>query len=84
MVIGQTVSLNDEVDNTGALTPEVPFTKEAFDLLVRLEIASPRASVEIACLLIGKSTIGISKKLKKSLRSKSKKSGATKKAPIAA
>jgi hypothetical protein len=55
-----------------------------FDLLVSLEIASHGAGVEIACLLIGKSTIGISKKLKKSLRSKSKKNGATKKAPKAA
>jgi hypothetical protein len=86
VVIGKTVSLSDEVDDTSALTPssEVLFAKLVFNLLVSLEIASPGAGVEIACLLTGKSTTGISKKMKKSLRSQSKKSGATKKASTAA
>jgi hypothetical protein len=86
VAIGQPVSLSDEVDDTGPLSPssEVLFAKEVFDLLVSLEMASPGAGVEIACLLTRKSTTCICKKVKKSLRSKSKKSGATKKAYIAA
>jgi hypothetical protein len=85
VVVGKTVSLSDEVDDTSALTPssEVLFAKVVFNLLVGLEIASPGAGMEIACLLTGKSMTSISKKVKKSLRSQSKKSGATKKASTA-
>jgi hypothetical protein len=53
--------------------PEALFAKQLCDLLVSLKAAIPGNGKEIACLLTGKDSRGNIKKVKKSLRSKSKK-----------
>jgi hypothetical protein len=63
---------------------ETLFAKEFCDLLVSLEAASPGYGKEITSLLSGKDTGDNVKKVKEYLRSKSKKSGVTRKAPAAA
>jgi hypothetical protein len=86
MAIGPLVSLSDEVDGAGVLAPssKALFAKEVFDLLVSLQMASPGAGVEIACLLTGKFTTGIIKKANKSLRGKRKKTSIVRKASTVA
>jgi hypothetical protein len=78
--------LSDEVDGAGVLAPssKALFAKEVFDLLVTLQMASPGAGMEIACLLTGKFTTGIIKKVNKPLRGKRKKSSIVRKASIVA
>jgi hypothetical protein len=63
------------VDSAGVLAPnsEALFGKELCDLLVSLEAASPGYGMEIACVLAGKASEDIIKKVEKSLRSKRKK-----------
>jgi hypothetical protein len=63
------------VDSGGVLAPnfEALFGKELYDLLVSLEAASPGYGMDIACVLAGKASEDIIKKVEKSLRSKRKK-----------
>jgi hypothetical protein len=63
------------VDSGGVLAPnsEALFGKELCDLLVSLEAASPGYGMKIACVLAGKASEDIIKKVEKSLRSKRKK-----------
>jgi hypothetical protein len=63
------------VDSGGVLprNSEALFGKELCDLLVSLEVASPGYGMEIACVLAGKASEDIIKKVEKSLRRKSKK-----------
>jgi hypothetical protein len=63
------------VDSGDVLGPnsETLFGKELFDLLVSLEAASPEYGIDIACVLAGKTSEDIIKKMEKSLRSKRKK-----------
>jgi hypothetical protein len=63
------------IDSGGVLPPnsEALFGKELCDLLVSLEVASPGYGMEIACVLAGKASEDIIKKVEKSLRRKSKK-----------
>lgn len=68
----------------GAVDSEALFAKELCELLVTLEAASPGSGKDIACLLSGKDAGCKIKKVKEYLRSKSKKSGATRKASAAA
>jgi hypothetical protein len=73
--IGHVVSLTDEITEAGVLVPnsEAHFAKELSDLLVSLEAASPGYGMEIACVLAGKASEDIIRKVEKSLRSKRKK-----------
>jgi hypothetical protein len=73
--IGHVVSLSDQVAKTGVLAPnsEALFAKELSDLLVSLEAASPRYGMEIACVLAGKASEDMIRRVKMSLRSKRKK-----------
>ncbi|KAK1646404.1 hypothetical protein QYE76_064209 [Lolium multiflorum] len=70
----------DKVIEVGALAPnsDALFASELCDLLARLEATSPGSSKEIARLLEEKSSRKI-QKVKDYLRSRSKKSGATRK-----
>jgi hypothetical protein len=52
---------------------ETLFAKELSDLLVSLEAASPGYDMEIACVLVGKASEDIIRKVEKSLRTKRKK-----------
>jgi hypothetical protein len=63
------------VDSGGVLPPnsEALFEKELCNLLVSLEVASPGYGMKIACVLAGKASENIIKKVEKSLRRKSKK-----------
>ena len=63
---------------------EVLFAKELCDLLVSLEAASPGYGKEIACLLSRKDPGSKVMKVKEFLRSKCRKSGASRKASAAA
>jgi hypothetical protein len=63
----------------GFVDSEVLFAKELSGLLISLEVTIPRCGKEIACLLSGKDTGDTIKKVREYLRSKSKKSGATRK-----
>jgi hypothetical protein len=64
----------DFVDNRGVLAPnsEALFGKELCDLLLSLEAAIPGYGKEIACVLAGKASKGLIKKVEKSLRSRRK------------
>jgi hypothetical protein len=57
----------------GSPNSEALFGKELCDLLVSLEASSPGYGMEIACVLAGKASKDIIKKIEKSLRRKSKK-----------
>jgi hypothetical protein len=63
------------VDSGDVLGPNFKalFGKEVFDLLVSLEAASPGYGMDIACVLVGKASEDIIKKVEKSFRSKRKK-----------
>jgi hypothetical protein len=75
MDIGHVVSLSDEIAEIGVLSPnsEALFAKELSYLLVSLEAVSPGYGMELACVLAGKVSEDMIKKMKKSLRSKRKK-----------
>jgi hypothetical protein len=75
MDIGHVVSLSDEIAEIGVLAPnsEALFRKELSDLLVILEAVSPGYGMEITCVLAGKASEDMIKKVEKSLRSKKKK-----------
>jgi hypothetical protein len=64
----------DFVDTGGVLAPnsEALFGKELCDLLVSLEAANPGYGKEIACVLAGKASKGLIRKVEKSLRSRRK------------
>jgi hypothetical protein len=66
---GHVVSLSDGVDEVGVLAPnsEALFGKEICDLLVSLEMASPGFGKEIVCVLAGKASKEVIKKVEKSL-----------------
>jgi hypothetical protein len=68
-------SLCDEISDIGVLAPnsEALFAKDLFDLLICLEAVSPGYGMEIACVLAGKASEDMIKKMEKSLRSKRKK-----------
>jgi hypothetical protein len=69
------VSLSDEIAEIGVLAPnsEALFAKELSDLLINLEAVSPGYGMDIACVLAGKASEDMIKKVEKSLRSKRKK-----------
>jgi hypothetical protein len=69
----------DKVIESSALAPnsDALFARELGDLLARLEAASPGSSKEIARLLEDKSSRGKIQKVKEYLKSRSRKSGAT-------
>jgi hypothetical protein len=73
----------DFVDTVGVLAPnsEALFGKELYDLLVSLEAANPGYGKEIACVLTGKASKGLIRKVEKSLRSRKKNSIITIKLP---
>jgi hypothetical protein len=75
MDIGHVVSLSDEIVEIGVLAPnsEALFAKELSYVLVSLEAVSPGYGMEIACVLAGKASEDMIKKMEKSLRSKRKK-----------
>jgi hypothetical protein len=75
LAIGYVESLCDEIAEIGVLAPnsEALFAKELSDLLVSLEAVSPGYGMEIACVLAGKASKDMIKKVEKSLRSKRKK-----------
>jgi hypothetical protein len=63
------VSLSDEIDKAGVLAPnsEALFGKEICNLLVSLEAASPGYGKELPCVLSGKASKELIKKMEKSL-----------------
>jgi hypothetical protein len=65
---------SDFVDTGGVLAPnsEALFGKELCDMLVSLEAAIPGYGKEIACVLAGKASKGLIRKVEKSLRSRRK------------
>jgi hypothetical protein len=69
----------DKVIESSALAPnsDALFARDLGDLLARLEAASPGSSKEIARLLEDKSSRGKIQKVKEYLKSRSRKSGAT-------
>jgi hypothetical protein len=73
--IGHVVSLSHQIAETGVLAPnsETLFAKELSDLLVSLEATSPGYGMEIACVLSGKASKDMIKRVEKSPRSKRKK-----------
>jgi hypothetical protein len=73
--IWHVVSLNNEVAEAGVLAPnsDALFAKELSGLLVSLEAASPGYGMEIACVLMGKASKDMVRKVEKSLRSKGMK-----------
>jgi hypothetical protein len=73
----------DIVDSRGVLSPnsEALFGKELCDLLVDLEVASPGYGKEIACVLVGKASKGLIRKVEKSFMIKRKKRCITIKLP---
>jgi hypothetical protein len=79
MDIGHVVSLSDEIAEIGVLAPnsETLFAKKLSDLLVSLETASPGYGMEIACVLAGKASEYMIKKVEKSLRSKKRRRGSS-------
>lgn len=76
---------HDKVGETAVLAPsaDVLFAKELCNLLVSLEAAYHGSGKEIGSILSEKATIGKIKKVKEYLKSKSKKSGVARKAPVA-
>jgi hypothetical protein len=74
---------SDIVDTRGVLSPnfEAPFGKEICDLLVSLEEASSGYGKEIACVLAGKASKGLIRKVEKSLMIRRKKRCITIKLP---
>jgi hypothetical protein len=86
MTIGQVVSLSDGVDeiDASASDSEALFAKELCDLLITLESACPGSGKEIVDILTGKDSRDIIKKVKKSLKSKCKKSDRARKVSAAA
>jgi hypothetical protein len=65
----------DIVDTGGVLSPNIEslFGKELCDLLVSLEAASPGYGKEIACVLTGKASKSLIRKIEKSLMIRTKK-----------
>jgi hypothetical protein len=65
---------SDFIDTGGVLAPnsEALFEKELRELLVSLEAASPRYGKKIACVLAGKASGCLIKKVEKSLRRRRK------------
>jgi hypothetical protein len=80
------VSLSDDIDEVGVLAPnsEALFGKEICDLLVSLETASPGFGKEIVCVLAGKASKEVIKKVEKSLWGKIKIRRIARKASAAA
>jgi hypothetical protein len=65
VAIGHVESLCDEISDIGLLAPnsEALFAKELSDLLVSLEAVSPGYGMEIACVLAGKASEDMIKKM---------------------
>jgi hypothetical protein len=65
----------DFVDTEGVLAPNSKafFGKEIYDLLVSLEAASPGYGKEVACILAGKASKILIRKVEKSFTSRRKK-----------
>jgi hypothetical protein len=80
------VPLGGEIGEVGASAPdsETLFAKELCDLLISLESVCPGGGKEIVDILATKDSRGITKKVKKSPRSKCKKSDMARKASAAA
>jgi hypothetical protein len=77
------VDLGGKLSDAAAPSSEALFAKELLNLLMRLEVAIPGSSKEIASLLSEKATMDKLKKVKEYLRSKSKINVAVRKAPAA-
>jgi hypothetical protein len=73
-IYAQNINVKYFVDTGGVLAPnsEALFGKELCDLLVSLEVANPGYGKEIACVLTGKTSKGLIRKVEKSLRSRRK------------